>query len=194
MTPSRNRLITFSVAAAALVAGCGGGSPLDNAETVQNPKATGGRKLSFIYFQKCIQPLLVTRITSAGGTNRCADSGCHDTVAGTGGALRVVPSVTALDLSDPANTPDVIRQSDMYKNFYSTQGVTVIGAPSQSRLFQKPLLLNTLHGGGQIFDSQADPNAQLIAYWINHPMPESQDEFSTAGNALLDPTTGECLR
>lgn len=192
MTTKTQRLTTL-VAAAALVAGCGGGTPLDNADTVQNPRSSGGAKLSFIYFQKCIQPVLVKPIASAGGTNRCADSGCHDNGAGTGGALRVVPTATEVDLTNPANTPDVIRQTDMYKNFYSSQGVTVIGAPSQSRLFAKPLLLNVLHGGGLIFDSQADENAKLIAFWINHPMPETQDEFSTAGNALFDPTTGACL-
>lgn len=190
MTPSPLRLLVTSAAAAALLAGCGGGA-LDNAATIQNPAATGGRKLSFTYFQKCIQPVLVKRITSAGGTNRCADSGCHDTVAGTGGALRVVVDAADADL---AAAPDAIRQTDMYKNFYSAQGVTVIGAPSQSRLFAKPLLLNTLHGGGQIFDASTDENAATIAFWINHPMPESQDEFSTAGNALFDPNTGACLK
>jgi hypothetical protein len=180
------------LAFAAALAGCGGGGPLDNAATIQNPAGSGGRKLSFQYFQKCIQPILLQRITGPGGTNRCADSGCHDTVAGTGGALRVVAGATEVDLADPALTDDAIRQTDMYKNFYSSQGVTVIGAPPQSRLFAKPLLLNVLHGGGQIFGTQSDPAARLISYWITHPMPESQDEFSDAGNALFDPATGAC--
>ena len=30
----------------------------------------------------------------------------------------------AVDLADPANTPDAIRATDMYKNFYSAQGAT----------------------------------------------------------------------
>jgi len=90
---------------------------------------------------------------------------------------------------------DVIRASDTYKNFYSSQGVTIVGAPPSSRLFQKPLLLNVLHGGGQIFANQSDDNAKLIAYWINHPMPETQDEFGSAANNLFtpaDPKTGTC--
>ena len=54
---------------------------------------------------------------------------------------------------------------------------------------------NVLHGGGLIFASPQDPNVKLIEYWISHPMPQSQDEFSTAGNALFtpaDPATGTC--
>lgn len=175
------------------LAACGGGSALDNADTIENPAGSGGRKLSFRYFQACIQPVLLERITSAGGTNRCADSGCHDNTTGTGGALRLFAGATAVDLADPANTPEAVRQTDMYKNFYSSQGATVIGTPTQSRLFQKPLLLNTLHGGGQILDSTDDPRAQLIAYWITHPMPETQDEFSSAGDALFD-AQGNCNR
>lgn len=183
---------THACLVALSLAACGGGSPLDNAETVDNPVASGGRKLSFRYFQACINPILLERITSAGGTNSCADSGCHENAVGTGGALRVVAGAAPVDLSLPANTPDVVRQTDMYKNFYSSQGLSVIGAPTQSRLFQKPLLLNVLHGGGQIFDSANDVHARRIAYWITHPMPETQDEFSTAGDALFDPATGAC--
>jgi hypothetical protein len=182
----------YSLLLAAALAGCGGGSPLDNAADIENPAGSGGRKLSFNYFQKCIQPVLLAQLQTG---NTCASSGCHDTVAGTGGALRVVANAADVDTTDPANTVAVIHASDMFKNFYSAQGVTVIGAPTQSRLFAKPLVLNTLHGGGQVFASATDPNAQRIAYWISHPMPEGQDEFSAAGNALFtpnDPKTGTC--
>ena len=88
--------------------------------------------------------------------------------------MRIVPGAQAVDLADPANTADVIRLSDMYKNFYSAQGSSIIGTPSQSRLLTKPLLRNVLHGGGLIFDNDADPNARLIAYWITHPMPQGR--------------------
>jgi hypothetical protein len=109
--------------------------------------------------------------------------------------LRVVQSAQAVDLSNPANTPDVVRTNDMYKNFYSSQGSTVIGAPQQSRLLTKPLTLNVLHGGGVIFADQNDANARLIAYWITRPMPQGQDEFSSAANSMFtppDPATGTC--
>ena len=80
--------------------------------------------------------------------------------------------------------------------FHHCPSVTVRDyLPPESRLFQKPLLLNTLHGGGLIFDSQTDAHVKLIAYWINHPMPKDQDEFSSAGNGLFTPAdaaTGTC--
>lgn len=193
MTLKRGPILA-TLAAAAALAGCGGGSALDNSENVQNPPGAGGRKLSFEYFQRCIQPIYEKVITGAGGgANTCGSSGCHDTVAGTGGALRIVPTPA---LVDSTTTPvDVIHASEMFRNFFSSQGVTVVGAPTSSRLFQKPLVLNILHGGGQIFASENDENARLIAYWITHPMPEGQDEFSIAANSLFtpaDPKTGVC--
>jgi len=191
MTLSVRAALTTLAAAAALT-GCGGGSPLDNSTTIENPQGSGGRKLSFQYFQKCINPVFGETIAGSGGTNTCRSSGCHDTITGTGGALRIIPSATVVDLSNPANTADAVRLTDMYKNFYSSQGVTVIGEPTQSRLFAKPLLLNVLHGGGLIFTGgQQQAEAKLISYWISHPMPQNQDEFSAAGDALFGPA-GEC--
>ena len=199
----RETLSSAALAAAvfALITGCGGGSgnPLGNPPTIQNPPTAGGQKLSFVYFQKCINPIFLAQLQiNQGGvvsTNTCASSGCHDNTSGTGGALRVVQGATAVDLSDPANTPDVVRTSDMYKNFYSSQGSTVIGTPLQSRLLTKPLTLNVLHGGGVVFLDQSDPNARLIAYWIGRPMPQGQDEFSSAADSMFtpaDPATGAC--
>jgi hypothetical protein len=89
-----------------------------------------------------------------------------------------------LDLNDAANTVDVIRVSDMYKNFYSAQGEVVAGSPTQSRLLAKPLLLNVLHGGGLIFENTSDANALLIQYWISHPAPQGQDEFGPNPNYI----------
>jgi hypothetical protein len=83
----------------------------------------------------------------------------------------------------------------MYKNFYSAQGEVVFGSTTQSRILAKPLLLNVLHGGGLIFASAADPNAKLIAYWISHPVPKGQDEFSSSSYSMFtpaDPATGTC--
>ena len=186
---------------AAILAGCGGGgsNPLSNPASVENPAAIGGQKLSFVYFQKCINPILLAPLQiNQGGvvsTNTCASSGCHDNSTGTGGALRVVQSAQAVDLANPANTLDVIRASDMYKNFYSSQGSTVIGTPLQSRLLTKPLTLNVLHGGGVVFADQSDANAKRIAYWIGRPMPQGQDEFSSAADSMFtpaNPATGAC--
>ncbi len=182
------------------LAGCGGSSnPLDNPPAVGNPAIAGGQKLSFAYFEKCINPIFLAQLqidlNGTVSTNTCAGSGCHDTSTGTGGAFRVVPAAQPVDVTNPANTPDVIRASDMYKNFYSAQGAVVMGSPTQSRLLAKPLLLNVLHGGGLIFPSQQDPNAKLIAYWISHPAPQGQDEFSAATYSMFtpaDPNAGTC--
>jgi hypothetical protein len=125
--------------------------------------------------------------------NSCAASGCHDNTNGTGGALRIFPAV-AVDLA-AAGGPEAIRATDMYRNFYSAQGEAVIGSPATSRLVNKPLIRGVLHGGGLIFTSDQDPNARVLAYWISRPMPQGQDEFGAAGNALFtppDPRVGTC--
>jgi hypothetical protein len=202
MKPMRTAPPALAAAAAAfLLAACGGGgNPLANPPDVNNPEGSGsGQSLAFAYFQKCIDPIFLEKLTivqnGVTSTNTCAGSGCHDSNTGTGGALRIVAAAQSVDVTDPANTPDVIRTTDMYKNFYSAQGVTVPGNPQQSRLFEKPLLLGVLHGGGRVFADPGDPNAKLIAYWISHPAPVGQDEFSTSTYSMFtpaDPVTGSC--
>ena len=191
----------WSLAAAGLLAlaSCGGGNPFGNPDEVQNPAGFGGQRLSFAYFQRCIHPIFLAelQIQQGGVTsiNTCAGSGCHANATGTGGAFRLEPAATPVDLADPAMTPEAIRTTDMYKNFYSAQGEVVIGSTPQSRLIAKPLLLGVLHGGGLIFESEDDPNAKLIKYWITHPAPLGQDEFSTATYTMFtppDPATGTC--
>ncbi|HEX5687091.1 MAG TPA: hypothetical protein VFY73_24010 [Ideonella sp.] len=188
-----------SLVAAALLGACGGGNPLDNPDDVQNPPGSSGRKLAYAYFQRCIFPIFLAQLPvhngPPGATNTCAGGGCHDDTTGTGGALRVIRGATPLDVTDAANTPDVIRASDMYKNYYSAQGVTIPGESVHSRLLAKPLLLNMLHGGGQIFENEEDQNAKLIQFWIDHPAPRDQDEFSPATYGMFnppDPNTGTC--
>jgi hypothetical protein len=176
-----------------MLASCGGsgGNPLGNPPNVSNPSNPTGQKLAFAYFQRCINPIFFTQF----GSNQCGSSGCHDSTNGTGGALRVIPNAAQVDVTDPANTPDVIRAGDMYKNFYSAQGQVLLTSPSQSRLLNKPLVRGVLHGGGQIFASDQDPNIKLIEYWITHPSPLGQDEFSTATYNMFtpaDPNAGTC--
>jgi len=203
-TPRRPTIHPRSVATAAsaavalALAACGGGNPLGNPPTVDNPRDVLGSKLSYVYFQKCVNPIFLAQLRiNQGGviyTNTCAAAGCHDTGTGTGGSFRVVGGAQPVDLSNPANTPDVVRLTDMYKNYVSAQGSVVIGSAPQSRLLTKPLLSGVLHGGGLIFDSTQDPNARVISYWINHPVAAGQDEFSAAANMFTppDPNTGAC--
>ena len=163
-----------------LLAGCGGGNPVDNPNTLVNgASTTTNQRLSFAYFQYCVEPILNAQLPiQLNGTttnNTCAGSGCHAAATGTGGAFRIVPNAPDTALS---GTDDEIRASDMYKNFYSAQSEVVVGSPSQSRLLLKPQLLNVLHGGGLIFASANDPNVQTIEYWISHPEPQGTTEFN----------------
>ena len=195
----RGRFGGVAVAAVlALVAACGGSgdNPLGHPPDIVNPPGGSGQSLSFVYFQRCINPLLVAQLSlPGGGTGSCASSGCHDNANGTGGAFRTVATAAFVDLTNPANTADVVRLTEMYRNFYSAQGSTVIGSPTTSRLLTKPLVQGVLHGGGLIFADTNDPNVRLLQYWISRPMPQGQDEFSGAAAAMFtpaDPTTGTC--
>ncbi len=169
---------------------CGGSNPLDNPATVSNPGSVGGQKLSFLYFETCINPIFdeLLPIPGTTRTNTCSGAGCHDNVAGTGGAFRVVPAAQPVDITLAANTPAVIRATaDMYKNFYSAQGEVDVSTPAQSRLLIKPLVQGVLHGGGLVFSGVSDPHVKLIQYWITHPAPIGQDEFSTASYSMFTP-------
>ena len=200
--PRSAATVRCPVAAAAAfmaLAGCGGGSnPLDNPDTLANGQLTGAQKLAFAYFQRCVFPIfnaqLPVTINGQTSINTCAASGCHDNTSGTGGAFRVIPNASPVDVTNPANTADIIRASDMYKNFYSAQGEVVFGSPLTSRLLAKPMVLNVLHGGGTIFDNAQDPNARIIQYWINNPVGSGQSEFSATTGMFTpdDPNTGAC--
>lgn len=193
---TRRPTVPLFCVAAAWLAACGGGNPLDNPEPVANPPGLTGQKLSFAYFQRCVNPVLnlPQRVTIGGvlSTSTCAAAGCHDNASGTGGALRLFGAAPVVNLTLPAAA---VRASDMYKNYYSSQGEAVVGNPEQSRLLNKPLVRTVLHGGGLIFEGPNEPSAKLIRYWINRPMPSGQDEFSVAANSMFtpaDPATGAC--
>ena len=196
MTPPRAFPSTLLATAAALLAACGGGGALDNPPDVANPPGAQGQKLSYVYFQRCVNPVLNAQLrvvlNGVATSNTCASGGCHDNATGTGGALRLFGSAPTVDPSLGAAT---VRASDMYKNYYSSLGETVVGSPDQSRIMNKPLVRGVLHGGGLIFDSVDTPEAKLIRYWISRPMPVGQDEFSAAANSMFtpaDPVSGTC--
>jgi len=188
-----------SAIAALMLAGCGGSSPLGNSPMIANPLVTTSQSLSFAYFQRCINPIFLEKLqTQINGTtqiNTCAAAGCHAYATGAGGALRIVPTAQVVDVTNSTNTAAVIKLTDMYKNFYSAQGEVVINSPTLSLLLNKPLLRGVLHGGGLVFPSTSDPHVQLMTYWITHPAPLGQDEFSTATDNMFtpaDPMNGAC--
>ena len=196
MTKPLHTVFCIALTAAALN-GCGGGGPLDNPATLANPSGASGQKLSYAYFQRCVNPVLNTplrvNINGAVATNTCAAGGCHDNTTGTGGALRLRGAAPATGAAD---TPALVRGSDMYKNYYSSLGETVVGTAEQSRLLNKPLVRGVLHGGGLIFETPDDAAAQVIRYWINRPMPQGQDEFSDAAKSMFaggDTVAGACI-
>jgi hypothetical protein len=188
-THTLTRWAGVGAVAAGLVTGCGGG--------ITNEQTTGGQKLSFAYFQRCINPIFLKQLPIVGTstTNTCAGSGCHDNANGTGGAFRIISSAAPVTLPADLSTltpADItaIQASDMYKNFYSSQGEVVLSAVAQSRLLTKPRLQGVLHGGGLIFASATDPDVVLIQYWMTHPAPAGQSEFSTdPGNGTACPTS-----
>ena len=196
MTPARANLFHVLAAAAALLAACGGGGALDNPPDVANPPGEQGQKLSYVYFQRCVNPVLNAQlrvvINGVATTNTCASGGCHDNATGTGGALRLFGSAAVVD---PALGAATVRASDMYKNYYSSWGESVVGSPEKSRIVNKPLVRGVLHGGGLIFENADVQEAKIIRYWINRPMPVGQDEFSAAASSMFtpaDPATGTC--
>ncbi|MBA4175561.1 MAG: hypothetical protein C0505_03230 [Leptothrix sp. (in: Bacteria)] len=187
-----SRLFITLATAATAIAACGGGSPLDNPPTLANPAGAAGQKLSYAYFERCVNPVLKTPlridINGAISVNTCASAGCHDNATGTGGALRLMAAAAP---AASAATPTEVRATDMYKNYYSSLGETVVGAPDESRLLNKPLVRGVLHGGGLIFERADTAEAKTIRFWIGRPMPQGQDEFSSAAASMFD-ATGAC--
>ena len=65
-----------------VLVGCGGGGALDNPPNVSNPPGTSGQKLSFLYFQRCVNPVLNTplpiRINGNTTTNTAFDNAFND--------------------------------------------------------------------------------------------------------------------
>ncbi len=184
---------------ALFLSGCGGGNGvLDNNATINNPPLNGGQYLSFAYFQRCVNPVLNARINNPNSTpgttttSTCSSGGCHDNVTGAGGALRLVGAAPVVSLAQSA---DALRNSEIYKSYFSSLGLSRLGSADRSAMLNKPLVRGVLHGGGVIFANANEPGAKTIAYWINRPMPPGQDEFSNAANSMFtppDPSTGAC--
>jgi hypothetical protein len=188
---------------AAVMAGCGGGgdnaNPADNPPDVANPTVLSATKrLSFAYFQRCVQPILEaelpTTVNGVSTVGSCAASGCHDSRNPSAGALRLVRGASFQSFEPNPSNVAQLRQSEMYRNFISAQAAVVPGRPQDSLLLNKPLGNGLLHAGGVSFTGANDSNARVLAYWISRPLPEGHDEFSSAGNLLfpIDVTTGVC--
>ena len=71
-----------------------------------------------------------TRATSARSTPAPAPA-ATTTPTAPAASFRVVSNAAVIDVTDPANSADVIRATDMYKNFYSAQAAVVLGSPTR---------------------------------------------------------------
>jgi hypothetical protein len=169
-----------------------GGTALVGCAPVENPPGGSGHTLCFAYYQQCVNrifdeslPIDYDNNGTIDAMNTCSGAGCHDNTSGTGGAFRVIPH--AASVSSPVTDPDAVKGPpavDIYRNFYSAQGASDMGSPAESRLLTKPLL-EALHGGGRIFFSRQDSNAQQLLFWIEHPAPDGKDEFCDECNDLF---------
>ncbi|MFO1227246.1 hypothetical protein [Roseateles sp.] len=176
------------LALAVVMSACGGGgNPLDNPATIINTSADAGQKLSFAYYQKCVNPILLELLPIAGTavTNTCAAGGCHDVNTGSGGALRINPRAAevVIGATPDAESLAALRLTEMYRNFRSAQAQVVFAEPAASRLINKPLVRGVLHGGGRVFLDENDPKARTLIYWMSHPVPQGLDEFSAPAPA-----------
>ncbi len=195
------RRTTLSIALLGTLAACGGSSnPLGNPPVVSNPQSTqGNQHLSFAYFQKCINPIFLAQLPDPGNVDhqhlrrrwlsRHSDRHRRRFSFGAGARRRSTSR-------DPANTPDVIRATDIYKNFYSAQGD---GRRRQHHAEparrQAAACSASSTAAARSSRDENDPNIKLIKYWITHPAPLGQDEFSTATYTMFtpaDPKTGTC--
>jgi hypothetical protein len=94
---------------------------------------------------------------------------------GTGGALRLDGTATAVDLTLP---PAQIRTSAMYRNFFSAQGVSVIGNPRrQPAAGQAAAGRTCCTAAAWSLPPTARPRAPGVL--DRRPMPPGQDEFSS---------------
>ncbi|MET0335479.1 MAG: hypothetical protein ABW190_14500, partial [Rhizobacter sp.] len=154
-----------------------------NPPDIRNGTSTTASSLSFAYFQRCINPIFLASLPILGSnppvSNTCAGAGCHDDANGTGGAFRVRPAAAPIPVPNLSDPPATIQATDMYKNYISAQGEVTFNSIPLSRLITKPLVRGVLHGGGQIFATDTDPNVQKLLYWMTNPVPVGQSEFTT---------------
>ena len=150
---ARDHISLLVYAAFFLLAGC---------NEVDLEPAANTQQLCQEYYEACINPLLTQphSIISRGVSVTCSSAGCHDNVAGSGGAFKI-------DSSAQAGT------DAMTTNYHAARGFTNLSDPVNSKLLLEPLAgsdaISGTHGGGDIFADPNDSAYQEIYYWITHP-------------------------
>lgn len=128
-----------------LINGCGKEVPVSN--------DVGGGTLCIRYYRQCVDPIFHKSL--AGGFS-CSRSDCHE-LLGAGGRLK-------LNISP---TTDV----QFAGNFISAERMALLNG----LLLTEPLAGGTDHGGPKLFASTADPDYQLLEYWVSNRVDEPGD-------------------
>lgn len=165
-------------------------SPLSGCDPVENTPGSPTGTLCFDYFQRCVYPLALDAALPIDrnndgvfeAINTCSASGCHQEPGTSGGALRVAPGLTPVDLN--TMTVDQVRATTLYATFKSVTGSADIDSPRQSNLLRKPLV-EVSHGGGRVFASDQDSAARQLLFWITNRAPAGGDEFSAQCASLF---------
>lgn len=116
--------------------------------------------LSFDTYRERVEPIFLEKRTGHGpGLSACA--ACH---AHSGTPLRLE------DLEEDENGRVYWSEAASRRNFEVVSRLVVPGSPEHSRLLRKPLALSaggvSFHVGGKFWQSQSDPEWQIIADWI----------------------------
>ena len=121
---------------------------------------SGQTPLSFETYRDRVEPIFIKKRTGHGpGLSACA--ACH---AHSGTPLRLE------DLEEDASGRVFWSEAASRKNFEVVSRLVTPGSPERSRLLRKPLAASAggipFHVGGKFWQSQSDPDWQVIADWI----------------------------
>ena len=124
------------------------------APVAQSQSAAATPALDFAVYRSRVEPLFTVKRE---GNARCVD--CH------------APAAGALRLQVLAPDTYTWTEEQSRKNFEAVSKFVVPGKAAGSRLLRHPLAReaggDAFHGGGKHWTSQADPEWQTIAAWIN---------------------------
>jgi YVTN family beta-propeller protein len=172
-------------------------APFAHAQTASSPSAApagnaAAASLDFEYFRNHVEPIFLAKRP---GNVRCVS--CHGGAASS--AFRLQP-LTAGEFS--------YNEEQSRKNFESVMKMVVPGAsPLASRLLKHPLARSAggdyFHGGGQHWQSQNDPEWQIMAAWVKGDIRPStakpsqvriiQTNAAGDNTHLIDPATNKVV-
>ena len=163
------RLLLLTVLLSVALYGC------DNVSTEDDP--AGVANLCANVFEECISPLLQNPTM---GNQSCASSTCHGLSGGSGGGFKL-------------NENPLNGSPEMTLNLNSAQAFVNPSNANQSKLLAEPLVgdsgIPTVgpHGGGDIFNSTADPCYLEILAWAQANNSACPSSPVNCGNGFAEP-------